>query len=51
MASNPPAIILGILLMLTMMGLVAFIIYHFITMNRYCPQVFQEAPAPTVVKK
>jgi hypothetical protein len=50
MASNPPAIILGILLVLTMMGLVAFIIYHFITMNRYCPQVFQET-TPAIIKK
>jgi hypothetical protein len=43
MITNPSAVILGILLVLTMLALVSFIIYHYITVNKYCPQVFQEA--------
>lgn len=40
MAANAQSVVIGIMLILVVLVLIAFIIYHFITINKYCPQIY-----------
>lgn len=39
MAANAQSIILGSMLILVVLILIAFIIYHFYSINKYCPAI------------